>query len=222
VQSDAPSELVHATSSPIPPLLHQKLCFRALFSLLAVTKGCTKAALSVLMFCDLYFLCLNSALYGGEACLKLFEQERHSCTITMHKRSANQHCRVPACYTVGLLQIVSVKVPDPEFEGQTKARLGNPGVKALTAKVVTESLEDFLRLNTDTLRVVVDKALLAQKAADAAKRARELVKRASVLSRAMLPGKLADCSNQDPHSAEIFIVEGDSAGGSAKQVRSFN
>lgn len=117
------------------------------------------------------------------------------------------------------LQIVSVKVPDPEFEGQTKARLGNPGVKALTSKVVSESLEDFLRLNTDTLRVVVEKALLAQKAADAAKRAREMVKRKTVLTRAMLPGKLADCSNQDSHSAEIFIVEGDSAGGSAKQVR---
>ena len=92
-------------------------------------------------------------------------------------------------------------------------------MKALTSKVVSESLEDFLRLNTDTLRVVVEKALLAQKAADAAKRAREMVKRKTVLTRAMLPGKLADCSNQDSHSVEICIVEGDSAGGSAKQVR---
>lgn len=117
------------------------------------------------------------------------------------------------------LQIVSVKITDPEFEGQTKARLGNPGVKALTSKLVSESLEDFLRINTDTLRIVVEKALLAQKASDAAKRAREMVKRKTVLTRAMLPGKLADCSNQDSHSAEIFIVEGDSAGGSAKQVR---
>lgn len=136
--------------------------------------------------------------------------------------SKHAHCPpelLSAIHTVIRLQIVSVKVPDPEFEGQTKTRLGNPGVKALTSKIVSESLEDFLRINTDTLRVIVEKALLAQKAADAAKRAREMVKRKTVLTRAMLPGKLADCSSQDPHLTEIFIVEGDSAGGSAKQVR---
>jgi DNA gyrase subunit B len=118
------------------------------------------------------------------------------------------------------MQIVSVKVPHPEFEGQTKTRLGNPDVKTLTNRLASESLEDFLRTQGDALRIIVDKAVLAQKAADAARRAREMVRRKTVLTRSTLPGKLADCTARDAESAEIFIVEGDSAGGSAKQVRS--
>ena len=117
------------------------------------------------------------------------------------------------------MQIVSVKVPEPEFEGQTKTRLGNPEVKALTSRLTSESLEDFFRANPSVLKVVVDKAVLAQKAAEAARRAREMVKRKNVLTRSMLPGKLADCTSRNADSSEIFIVEGDSAGGSAKQVR---
>ena len=117
------------------------------------------------------------------------------------------------------MQIVSVKVAEPEFEGQTKTRLGNPEVKALTSRLTAESLEDFFRANAATLKIVVDKALLSQKAAEAARRARDMVKRKNVLTRSMLPGKLADCTSRDAEMSEIFIVEGDSAGGSAKQVR---
>jgi DNA gyrase/topoisomerase IV subunit B len=120
--------------------------------------------------------------------------------------------RLPAA-----LQVVSVKVPNPEFEGQTKTRLGNPEVKATVARMIVETMEDFLRVNSSTLRVVVEKAILAQKAADAAKRARDMVRRKSVLTRSTLPGKLADCTSTSGDT-EIFIVEGDSAGGSAKQV----
>lgn len=119
----------------------------------------------------------------------------------------------------GLTCIVSVKVPNPEFEGQTKTRLGNPEVRRVVDQCVQEHLTEYLELHPDTLDLILSKSLNALKAAMAAKRARELVRTKSVLKSSSLPGKLADCSATNPEESEIFIVEGDSAGGSAKQGR---
>ncbi|CAA7059985.1 unnamed protein product [Microthlaspi erraticum] len=119
----------------------------------------------------------------------------------------------------GLTCIVSVKVPNPEFEGQTKTRLGNPEVRKIVDQSVQEYLTEFLELHPDVLESIISKSLNAYKAALAAKRARELVRSKSILKSSSLPGKLADCSSTDPAESEIFIVEGDSAGGSAKQGR---
>ncbi|OWM85480.1 hypothetical protein CDL15_Pgr019104 [Punica granatum] len=119
----------------------------------------------------------------------------------------------------GLTCVISVKVPNPEFEGQTKTRLGNPEVRRLVDQSVQEYLTEYLELHPDTLDSILSKSLNALKAALAAKRARELVRQKGVLRSSSLPGKLADCSSTNPEEAEIFIVEGDSAGGSAKQGR---
>ncbi|CAK8543080.1 unnamed protein product [Lathyrus sativus] len=119
----------------------------------------------------------------------------------------------------GLTCVVSVKVPNPEFEGQTKTRLGNPEVRKVVDQSIQEYLTEYLELHPDVLDAVLSKALNAFKAALAAKRARELVRQKSVLRSSSLPGKLADCSSSNPEDCEIFIVEGDSAGGSAKQGR---
>ncbi|KAH8506703.1 hypothetical protein H0E87_013485 [Populus deltoides] len=119
----------------------------------------------------------------------------------------------------GLTCIISVKVPSPEFEGQTKTRLGNPEVRKVVEQSVQEYLTEYLELHPDVLDSILSKSLNALKAALAAKRARELVRQKSVLKSSSLPGKLADCSSTDPAESEIFIVEGDSAGGSAKQGR---
>ncbi|KAL9237915.1 hypothetical protein vseg_012408 [Gypsophila vaccaria] len=119
----------------------------------------------------------------------------------------------------GLTCVISVKVPNPEFEGQTKTRLGNPEVRKVVDQCVQEYITEYLELHPDVLDNILSKAMNALKAALAAKRARELVRQKSVLRSSSLPGKLADCSATDPAEAEIFIVEGDSAGGSAKQGR---
>ncbi|GAB4851754.1 hypothetical protein Ancab_031156 [Ancistrocladus abbreviatus] len=119
----------------------------------------------------------------------------------------------------GLTCVISVKVPNPEFEGQTKTRLGNPEVRKVVDQCVQEYLTEYLELHPDILDSILSKSLNALKAALAAKRARELVRQKSVLKSSSLPGKLADCSATNPEEAEIFIVEGDSAGGSAKQGR---
>lgn len=119
----------------------------------------------------------------------------------------------------GLGAIVSVKVPAPEFEGQTKTRLGNPEVRRIVDTVVSSSISEALELDPVTFGLIFGKALQAWKAAEAAKKARELVRRKSVLSRSTLPGKLADCTSNVRDECEVFIVEGDSAGGSAKQAR---
>jgi len=119
----------------------------------------------------------------------------------------------------GLTAVVSVKLTEPEFEGQTKSRLGNPGVRGIVDSVVGQKLHDFFELRPKSLGALLDKILMAYEAANAAKQARELVRRKTFLESSTLPGKLADCSSRDPARSEIFIVEGESAGGSAKQAR---
>jgi len=119
----------------------------------------------------------------------------------------------------GLTAIVSVKLHDPQFEGQTKTKLGNAEIRSFTENVVTEKLSYIFEENPKTARIIVEKTLLSFRAREAARKARELTKRKSALESTSLPGKLADCSDKDPTKCELFIVEGDSAGGSAKQGR---
>ncbi|KEF40656.1 MAG: DNA gyrase subunit B [Cyanobium sp. CACIAM 14] len=119
----------------------------------------------------------------------------------------------------GLTAVLSVKVPDPEFEGQTKTKLGNTEVRGIVDTTVGEALGEYLEFNPQVIDLILEKAIQAFNAAEAARRARELVRRKSVLESSTLPGKLADCSSRDPSESEIYIVEGDSAGGSAKQGR---
>ncbi|PSB07576.1 DNA topoisomerase (ATP-hydrolyzing) subunit B [Pleurocapsa sp. CCALA 161] len=119
----------------------------------------------------------------------------------------------------GLTGVVSVKVPDPEFEGQTKTKLGNTEVRGIVDSLVGEVLNEYLEFNLNVGDSIIEKAVQSFKAAEAARHARELVRRKSVLESSPLPGKLADCSSRDPEESEIFLVEGDSAGGSAKQGR---
>ena len=119
----------------------------------------------------------------------------------------------------GLTGVISVKVPDPEFEGQTKTKLGNTEVRGIVDSLVGEALTEYLEFRPPVADAILDKAIQAFKAAEAARHARELVRRKSVLESSPLPGKLADCSTRDPRESEIYLVEGDSAGGSAKQGR---
>ena len=122
----------------------------------------------------------------------------------------------------GLTAVVSVKLADPQFEGQTKGKLGNPPIEGLVKEVVNRQLGDFLEEHPAEARRILTKAIDAARARDAARKARDLTRRKSALENSMLPGKLADCSVKDPALAELFIVEGDSAGGSAKQGRDRN
>ena len=119
----------------------------------------------------------------------------------------------------GLTAIISIKVAEPQFEGQTKTKLGNGDVKGIVDKAVYEGILDFLEQNPSIGRRIIEKALVAARSRRAAKKARELIRRKSALGGSSLPGKLADCSNRDPVFCELYLVEGDSAGGSAKQGR---
>ena len=119
----------------------------------------------------------------------------------------------------GLAAIISVKLPDPQFEGQTKSKLGNAEVRPMVEGVVTEKLSEYLEEHPDMAKLIMDKCLSASRARDAAKKARELTRRKTVFENNSLPGKLADCQSNEAEFCEIFIVEGDSAGGSAKQGR---
>lgn len=118
----------------------------------------------------------------------------------------------------GLTAVISVKIEEPQFEGQTKTKLGNSEVRGIVDSIVGENVSIFLEENPAVGKIIIDKALMAARARDAARKARELTRK-SVLERSALPGKLADCSSKDPRECEIYIVEGDSAGGSAKQGR---
>ena len=119
----------------------------------------------------------------------------------------------------GMSCVISIKLTDPQFEGQTKTKLGNPEVRGIVDSIVVENFEAFLEENPSNAKIIVEKALTAARAREAAKKARELTRRKNVLESTTLPGKLADCSERDPSLCEIYIVEGDSAGGSAKQGR---
>ena len=119
----------------------------------------------------------------------------------------------------GLTAIVSVKLSNPEFEGQTKEKLGNAEIQPIVADVVRDKLTEWLEFNPKAAKTVLEKTLQAQRAREAARKARELTRRKTALENSTLPGKLADCSNREPEKCEIYIVEGDSAGGSAKQGR---
>ncbi len=120
----------------------------------------------------------------------------------------------------GLTAIVSVKIEDPQFEGQTKQKLGNSEARGAVDNIVSEHLTYFLELNPSVAKTICEKSILAQRAREAARKARDLTRRKTALEGMALPGKLADCSDKDPKNCEIYIVEGDSAGGSAKTARS--
>ena len=119
----------------------------------------------------------------------------------------------------GLTAIISVKHPDPQYEGQTKTKLGNAEVRKIASSIISAALDKFLLENPDTASIIMNKAIVASRARMAAKRAREMTRRKTALDSIALPGKLADCSSKDPSECEVFIVEGDSAGGSAKSGR---
>jgi DNA gyrase subunit B len=119
----------------------------------------------------------------------------------------------------GLVAVISIKIPNPQFEGQTKTKLGNSEIKGIVESLLNERLTEYLELNPNIGKIIAQKALDAKRARDAAKRAKELVKNKSLIESGVLPGKLADCQESNPELCEIFIIEGDSYSRSGKQGR---
>ena len=122
----------------------------------------------------------------------------------------------------GLTAIVSLKIKNPQFEGQTKTKLGNSEVKGIVDSIVQDELSSYFEQNPNIAKIIINKTIQAYEARCAAKRAREATRRKSAMESLGLPGKLADCADRDPTNTEIYLVEGDSAGGSAKQGRDFH
>src|SRR5699024_4276321 len=116
----------------------------------------------------------------------------------------------------GLTAIISVKIGEPQFEGQTKQKLGNSEARGAVEGIVSDQLMIFLEQHPQVAKIIIEKSIMSQRAREAARKARDLTRRKSALDGMSLPGKLADCSDKDPSKCEIYIVEGDSAGGSAK------
>jgi len=146
--------------------------------------------------------------------------KNHAIKNNLIKQKKNEKLNLTGeDFREGLTAILSVKVAEPQFEGQTKTKLGNGEVKGIVDNLVYEGILDFLEQNPSIGRRIIEKALLAARSRSAARKARELIRRKTVLGGASLPGKLADCSNKDPAFCELYLVEGDSAGGSAKQGR---
>jgi len=144
----------------------------------------------------------------------------HAARNNLFKNKKNEKINLSGeDFREGLTAILSIKVSEPQFEGQTKTKLGNGDVKGIVDNIVYEGILDFLEQNPSTGKRIIEKALLAARSRSAARKARELVRRKSALGGSSLPGKLADCSNRDPSLCELYLVEGDSAGGSAKQGR---
>ena len=144
----------------------------------------------------------------------------HAARNNLFKNKKNEKINLSGeDFREGLTAILSIKVSEPQFEGQTKTKLGNGDVKGIVDNIVYEGILDFLEQNPSTGKRIIEKALLAARSRSAARKARELVRRKSALGGSSLPGKLADCSNRDPSFCELYLVEGDSAGGSAKQGR---
>ena len=162
----------------------------------------------------------NTAILSGDAMLVLAYRLMNNCPDSYLKQVMDIFSQTALEICEGLTAIVSVKVEEPQFEGQTKQKLGNSEARGAVDNIVSEQLTYYLEQNPTAAKAMCEKSIMAQRARAAARKARDLTRRKSALEGMALPGKLADCSDKNPENCEIYIVEGDSAGGSAKTARS--